>query len=95
MNKKIFVVAGNHDQYKAFVGKKLQEVFEDCQNNNQMFNLSLSNFVYVSGPEVFRGWNEVHGYFVGSFRGRDDLKDIVQEIRRINKIHPSQIFPTF
>lgn len=91
MNDKIFVVAGNHEQYKAFAHKRLKEIFEDCQNNGKMFNMSLSNFVYVSGPEVFRGWNEVHGVFTGTYRDRPDIRDIVREIRRINGIHPSQM----
>ena len=44
----------------------------------------------MSGPEVFRGWSEVHGVFVGSFRERSDIRDIVREIRRINNIDPGQ-----
>ena len=91
MNEKIFVVAGTHDQYKTYSLKKLKEGFEYCQNNGTMFNMSMSNFVYVNGPEVFRGWNEVHGVFVGTYRDRPDIRDIVREIRRINGIHPSQM----
>lgn len=57
-------------------------------------SISLSDFVYLAGVEQFRGHNEVHGYFVGSFRDRPDIRDIVREIRRINNIpHNHQVIP--
>jgi len=83
-NNKIFVVAGNYEQYKDWVKRNLAE----------NTSISLSNFVYVNGPEVFRGFNQVHGYFVGSYRTRPDIREIVWEIRRINHIpHSQQVIP--
>lgn len=90
MNRKIFVVAGSYEQHQTWVRKHIAKEYQE----NPHCTLSLSNYVYVSGPEMFRGHNEVHGYFVGSYRERNDIKDIVQEIRRINRIHPTQIFPS-
>jgi len=84
MNEKIFVIAGSHQQHKDYVKKSIQKHIDAGKT------ISLSNFVYVSGPEVFRGWNEVHGVFVGSFRERSDIRDIVREIRRINNIDPGR-----
>lgn len=83
MNEKIFVIAGNHQQHKNYVKVAIQKHVAAGKT------ISLSNFVYVSGPEVFRGWREVHGVFYGTFRERPDIRDIVREIRRINNIDPS------
>jgi len=86
VNEKIFVVAGNVDQFKAYSNKRAKELWEQGETS-----ISLSNFVYVNGPEVFRGFNQVHGVFTGTYRDRPDIRDIVREIRRINGIHPSQM----
>jgi hypothetical protein len=85
MNDRIFIVAGHVSEYTHWVKKNLDRFY--AKNKS----MSLSNFVYVSGPEVFRGWNEVHGVFTGTYRDRPDIRDIVREIRRINGIHPSQM----
>lgn len=89
MNEKIFVVAGNVDQFKAYSNKRARELWEQGETS-----ISLSNFVYVNGPEVFRGFNQVHGVFTGTYRYRPDIRDIVREIRRINQIpHSDQVIP--
>lgn len=89
MNEKIFVVAGNIDQFKVYRNKRANELWEQGETS-----ISLSNFVYVNGPEVFRGFNQVHGVFTGTYRQRPDIREIVQEIRRINHIpHSDQVIP--
>lgn len=85
MNDKIFVVAGHVSEYTYWVKNNIDKYY--AKNSS----MSLSNFVYVSGPETFRGFREVHGVFVGSFRNRQDIRDIVREIRIINGIHPGQM----
>ena len=92
MNQKIFIIAGTYDQYRSWI--------KDMRNIDRIYqadpsrSISLSNFVYVSGPDQFRGHNEVHGYFVGTYRDRPDIRDIVREIRRINQIpHSNQVIP--
>jgi hypothetical protein len=78
MNEKIFIVAGNYEQYKQWVKNNIDRYY----SNNT--SISLSNFVYVSGPEIFRGYNEVHGVFTGTYSNRPDINEIVQMIRMIN-----------
>lgn len=80
-NDKIFVIAGNHEQYRSFVKRKIE-----AMHNEGNTSMSLSHFVYVSGPEVFRGFNSVHGYFVGTFRDRHDLRQILEMLRIINTL---------
>ena len=78
MNDRIFIVAGNHQQYKEWVRKNIDRFYA---NNT---SISLSNFVYVSGPEIFRGYNEVHGYYIGSYKNRPDIEQIRESIHIIN-----------
>ena len=78
MNDRIFIVAGNHQQYKEWVRKNIDRFY--AINTS----ISLSNFVYVSGPEIFRGYNEVHGYYIGSYKDREDIEQIQQMIRIVN-----------
>ena len=78
MNEKIFIVAGNYEQYKQWVKNNIDRYY----SNNT--SISLSNFVFVSGPEIFRGYNEVHGVYTGSYKNRPDINEIVQMIGMIN-----------
>jgi hypothetical protein len=82
MNQKIFIIAGTYDQYRNWVKKNIDRIYQSDTSRS----ISLSNFVYVSKLDVLRGHREVHGYFVGTFRNRPDIRDIVIQIRRINSI---------
>lgn len=82
MNQKFFIIAGTHDQYRNWVKRNIDRIYQSDPSRS----ISLSNFVYVSRPDVLRGHREVHGYFVGTFRNRPDIRDIVQHIRYINSI---------
>lgn len=83
MSEKIFIIAGNFQQAAEFRKKKAKELWDAGKD------ISLSHFVIVDGPESFRGFSDVHGFFVGTFRERPDIKDIVREIRRINLLPAS------
>jgi hypothetical protein len=87
MNQKIFIVAGNYQQYKDWVKRNIDRLYQADPSKS----ISMSNFVYVSVEDTFRGHREVHGYFVGTFRDRPDIKDIVMRIRYINKIPDSNV----
>jgi hypothetical protein len=82
MNEKIFIIAGNHNEYMQWVKKNLQE--------DLIKPISLSNIVYVNNVERLRGHREVHGYFIGTFRDRPDIHDIVNQIRLTNDIPDSR-----
>lgn len=71
------VIAGNHDEYQHYVRRRIAA---------DPTKLTTRDFAYVYGEDVFRGRSEVHGVFIGSFRNRKDLKEIVFMIRMINKI---------
>ena len=67
-----FVIAGNHFQYLQFVKQKVSEGWPDDTS------LSMSNFHYVDHPDKLRGFANPRGYFIGTWRNREDIEDIVK-----------------
>jgi len=81
-NEKIFIIAGNYNEYKDWVQKNMARLYSE--NNS----ISLSNFVYVDSIDRLRGRKEVHGFFVGSYANRTDfekIKDYIDLINFLNK----------
>jgi hypothetical protein len=81
---RILVIAGNHAQANDYIRRKCEERF--CNGDT---SVSMSDYSYVSSADRMRGMNEVHGVFIGTFRDRPDLAEIVQMIRLINNIPAS------
>jgi hypothetical protein len=72
MNDKYYVIAGSHEEYKTFILRKAMEMTIDGNTS-----ISLSDFVYVSEPETLRGLRNPHGFFVGTWQKKSDIKDIL------------------
>jgi hypothetical protein len=51
-------------------------------------NTGTHTHVYLHDAEQIRGLSEVHGVFVGSWRERPEINDIIWAIRVINDKHP-------
>jgi hypothetical protein len=68
--ERYFIVAGNHSEYKDWVFK----------NRSRFPDNNLNDFIYVHSLIVLRGYANPHGFFIGTFRSRVDLYDIVQTI---------------
>lgn len=69
---KWFVIAGNHYQYLDFVRNKVSEGWPTDTS------LSMSNFHYVDHPDKLRGFANPRGYFVGTWKERKDILDILK-----------------
>jgi hypothetical protein len=69
---KTIVVAGNYNQGLNWAEK-------DCKVrwNNGNTSISLSEYIIVSSVEQLRGIRDPHGVFVGTWREREDIKEIV------------------
>jgi hypothetical protein len=69
---KIIVIPGNYNQGLDWAEK-------DCRKrwNNGNTSCSLSDYIIVTNPEQLRGIRNPHGVFVGTWRERDDIKDII------------------
>lgn len=68
---KLFVVAGNYQEFQDFVIRKRMKGFS-------------YDFVYVSKPEMLRGMTTIRGFYIGSYRDREDwpqIRDMIAIIK--------------
>jgi hypothetical protein len=56
-----------------------------------------SDFQYVYGPEVMRGYSDPQGYCCGTWREREDIKEIIAVIltSRRNMVMPNETIKIF
>jgi len=60
---KLFVVAGNYQEFQDFVIRKRMKGFS-------------YDFVYVSDCDTIRGMNTIRGFYIGTYRDRSDWSEI-------------------
>ena len=60
---KLFVVAGNYAEFQDFVIKKRMKGF-------------TYDFVYVSSAEMLKGMSTIRGFYIGTYRQREDWSEI-------------------
>jgi hypothetical protein len=64
VSKSTFVIAGNLQQYNYYISAKSFDKL----------------YVYVSSPETLRGHQDIHGVFIGTWRERKDIADILDTL---------------
>ena len=69
MNEKIFVVAGNYEQFKHFRSNLINTMID------QGIDVIESNITYVDKDRLY-GYDNVWGYKVGTWKERKDIDDI-------------------
>jgi hypothetical protein len=74
MNEKIYVVAGTRWEAKGWI---MQDIEKKYPTNP---SLTISHYVYVDSPSRLRGLNDPHGVFIGTWRSRNDIKEIVETL---------------
>ena len=62
-NLKLFVVAGNYQEFQDFVIRKRMKGF-------------TYDFVYVSNAEMLQGMTTIRGFYIGTYREREDWPHI-------------------
>jgi len=62
-NLKLFVVAGNSQEFQDFVIKKRMKGF-------------TYDFVYIANAEELRGMSTIRGFYIGTYRDRSDWPEI-------------------
>ena len=80
---KTFVIAGTAEQAKVWINNHLKK-----RQLAGETTISLSEYVVVHGSDVLRGRGEVHGVFIGTWRERGDIEEII-EILFTQRIHVS------
>lgn len=69
MIKRKYIVAGNYEQFRAYIRKK---------------NDINTEYIYVDSPNKLKGLSEIEGYYIGTYYNRPDIQHI-KEIIRITK----------
>ena len=73
----IYVVAGNHEQAYQYINRKLEERIR----NGELVSVSkVDDYTYVRDVNTLRGISNPKGVFIGSWKERKDIKDIVQQL---------------
>lgn len=62
---KKFVIAGNWNEFTYYTRDKI---------------LDGTSYVYVSSPETLHGHHDIHGVFIGTWRERKDIADILDTL---------------
>jgi hypothetical protein len=78
---KIFVIAGDSIQAMYWINTNLRSRVAAGETT-----LSMSEYVPVLHPDVFRGYKDPHGVFFGTWRGRRDLEEIFVMLLRSTDI---------
>ena len=82
---KHFVISGNYYQFKEFVNKKI--------SSTHGTGLRFTDFLYVTGSETFRGHSDPHGWLIGTWKERPDIKEILSVLvsQYYNELIPQSV----
>ncbi len=69
---KTFVIAGNHDHARIWIKEDVDKRYRAGETS-----ITLSDYIYVSGPEQLRGYSDPHGVFIGNWYERKDIREIL------------------
>lgn len=70
-----YVIAGNREQYSAFIKRK---------------GFSDTEYQYLYDADILEGKRNVHGFYVGSWRDREDIEEIKDMIYKCNQKNPNE-----
>ena len=74
---KIFVIAGSKMQADQWITNKITSMISNSQN---LIYVARSNYVCVDHTSILRGIRNPHGVFIGTWRDRSDIKDIIMAL---------------
>lgn len=77
MQPKIYVIAGNNQQFTNFVKNKLTKEWDKSITDNTPFNKSMSDFVYIREPDQLLGITNPKGYFIGTWKDLPEIEAIL------------------
>ena len=83
MNEKTFVISGTFMEAKEWI---MQDIEKKYPSNP---SLTISHYVYVDSTSKLRGCNNPHGVFVGSWRIRHDIKEVVETLLQCSYRNPA------
>jgi hypothetical protein len=75
MNKKIYVVGGTHIQAMDWIKNHAGKRFASGDTS-----VSLSDYIIIDSVNSLRGKRNVHGFFVGDWRKRPDILELIEAL---------------
>ena len=75
---KIFVIAGNNAQFEEYKRRKIEEML--AKGYVDYVDFRYDDIVYVSSANVLAGVSNPHGVFIGSWRERKDIHEILDRL---------------
>ena len=84
---KLYVVAGNMDEFRQFVNRKKAE--------HDKANEIMPRYIFVHSTDTLRGLSKVHGWFTGTYQRRSDIEQIKECIKIINAIRWPSLYDTY
>jgi len=79
--QKLWVIAGNRHEYNNYITEK------DRKGED------IRNLLYLIDADKLYGSSEVHGVFIGTWRNRTDINEIIARIATINGKMPVGFVP--
>lgn len=77
--KPFFVIAGNYQEFMTYSIKKANDFIK------QGIRVRIRDFICVHDINYILGYKDVHGVFVGTWKQREDIKLVIQQMMSINK----------
>lgn len=75
MLPKVFVIAGNQEQFRVYKEKLIRERIDAG-----ISDFRYSDIIYVHGTNTFRGIRNPQGVFIGTWRDRSDIIEIFDQL---------------
>lgn len=77
-----YVVAGNQEQAYQYINRKIEERVRNGEEISK-----INDYSYVRDVDTLRGVSNPKGVFIGTWRERKDIKDIVQQLMMTQTHH--------
>jgi hypothetical protein len=74
----ILIIAGNYSEYANYKRHKLNLAL---MNDDAGLGMEIQSYRYVDNANSIRGMRDVNGVFIGSWRSRKDILEIVANLR--------------
>lgn len=96
MSNRIYIVAGNYDQFKAYRNKKFKEWSDYWAKTlpDMTPAVKFPDYVYVQHIDQLIGLSDIDGFFIGTYKDREDYEAIKQQIEIIKskKVNSYQVY---
>lgn len=71
----IWIVAGNRQEFDAYILRKHKQL--------QMEGAGLTEYKFVFSTDQLKGFNDIKGFYIGSYKSRPDIDEIRDAIAMI------------